>query len=179
MSTRAGRPSRSAPARTSSHKTGAFSPANTFFCKKGLTSAMPHAIIYKRCGALAQLVARHNGIVEAKGSTPLCSIRHKIRTFSCKGFGFFYLEMNRAHAHSRAAACTDSSAERHANAASPPIAFVRGSNARGEWRRFRLLGALPRALCRFTDRRRPSPSRPRTRQPKYPFAAKTHGEWQR
>ena len=91
----------------------------------------------------------------------------------------FYFEMNRAHAHSRAAACTDSSAERHANAASPPIAFVRGSNARGEWRRFRLLGALPRALCRFTDRRRPSPSRPRARQPKYPFAAKTHGEWQR
>ena len=28
-------------------------------------------------GALAQLVARHNGIVEAKGSTPLCSTKVK------------------------------------------------------------------------------------------------------
>ena len=49
---------------------------------------MPHAIIYKRCGALAQLVARHNGIVEAKGSTPLCSIANPD---SDMGFGFFAL----------------------------------------------------------------------------------------
>lgn len=47
---------------------------------------MLHAIIYKCCGALAQLVARHNGIVEAKGSTPLCSIPYPN---PIKGFGFF------------------------------------------------------------------------------------------
>ena len=65
--------------------------------KKILTYVSPCAIIdlalreslKSAYGALAQLVARYNGIVEARGSTPLCStIQHQIRT--CSRFGFVF-----------------------------------------------------------------------------------------
>ena len=37
-------------------------------------------MLYCRHGALAQLGARHNGIVEATGSNPVCSIFYIIRS---------------------------------------------------------------------------------------------------
>ena len=45
----------------------------TNFDKKVLTSAPPCGIILPVDGALAQLVARLNGIQKVRGSTPLCS----------------------------------------------------------------------------------------------------------
>ena len=46
---------------------------DTFFDKKVLTNAYPCGIILPVDGALAQLVARLNGIQKVRGSTPLCS----------------------------------------------------------------------------------------------------------
>ena len=44
-------------------------------CKKRLTRLEAHDIISHVRGALAQLVARLNGIQKVRGSTPLCSTK--------------------------------------------------------------------------------------------------------
>ena len=57
--------------------------------KKGLTFARRRGIILLVDGALAQLVARLNGIQKVRGSTPLCSTRQNKSEPSRFGFLYF------------------------------------------------------------------------------------------